>query len=540
MIKVFLVEDESIVREGLRDNMPWQQQGYQFVGEASDGEMALPMIRKLKPDVLFTDIKMPFMDGLALSRIVSQEFPDMKIIILSGYDDFEYARSAIRVGVEQYLLKPITKSTMTKVLSELRVKIEAQRQQSSYQDQYQDEMREYEKYSRRIFFEKLFEGHMSVQEIYEEAGRLGLEMDAPCYNLIFVSLQEKRNQENRRQESREFARKQDELLRFLLRYPEHTVFRWNISTYGVLLQGETAQMEEITARCMENIKRICETSELEFDWYAAAGAPVERLSSLPECYSRTNHIFSYRFMMPSVHILTEDLLKGMMPEREENTIGGVDSAKVDPEIIKEFLMTGRGDEIQDFAQSYLQSVQEALRSKLFRDYLTLSIRFTTIAYVESLGCSQSEFLEALGGDRAQEAGMGAEEIPYYLQEMLTQALLIRDRESDNQGKKILKKALEYIEENYTQESLSLNSVAGAVNVSANYFSALFSQEMQSTFVEYVTQKRMEKAKKLLRQSEKHSGEIALEVGYKDPHYFSFVFKKTQGYTPREYRSRYLS
>lgn len=540
MIKVFLVEDESIVREGLRDNMPWQQQGYQFVGEASDGEMALPMIRKLKPDVLFTDIKMPFMDGLALSRIVSQEFPDMKIIILSGYDDFEYARSAIRVGVEQYLLKPITKSTMTKVLSELRVKIEAQRQQSSYQDQYQDEMREYEKYSRRIFFEKLFEGHMSVQEIYEETGRLGLEMDAPCYNLIFVSLQEKRNQENRRQESREFARKQDELLRFLLRYPEHTVFRWNISTYGVLLQGETAQMEEITARCMENIKRICETSEVEFDWYAAAGAPVERLSSLPECYSRTNHIFSYRFMMPSVHILTEDLLKGMMPEREDSTIGGVDSAKVDPEIIKEFLMTGRGDEIQDFAQSYLQSVQEALRSKLFRDYLTLSIRFTTIAYVEGLGCSQSEFLEALGGDRAQEAGMSAEEIPYYLQEMLTQALLVRDRESDNQGKKILKKALEYIEENYTQESLSLNSVAGAVNVSANYFSALFSQEMQSTFVEYVTQKRMEKAKKLLRQSEKHSGEIALEVGYKDPHYFSFVFKKTQGYTPREYRSRYLS
>ena len=203
-------------------------------------------------------------------------------------------------------------------------------------------------------------------------------------------------------------------------------------------------------------------------------------------------------------------------------------------------MTGRGDEIQDFVQSYLQSVQEALRSKLFRDYLTLSIRFTTIAYVESLGCSQSEFLEALVGDRAQEAGMSAEEIPYYLQEMLTQALLIRDRESDNQGKKILKKALEYIEENYTQESLSLNSVAGAVNVSANYFSALFSQEMQSTFVEYVTQKRMEKAKKLLRQSEKHSGEIALEVGYKDPHYFSFVFKKTQGYTTREYRSRHLS
>lgn len=112
---------------------------------------------------------------------------------------------------------------------------------------------------------------------------------------------------------------------------------------------------------------------------------------------------------------------------------------------------------------------------------------------------------------------------------------LRDRESDNRGRKILKRALEYIEQNYMQETLSLNTVAGKVGVSANYFSAMFSQAMDVTFIEYVTQKRMEKAKKLLRQTEKHSGDIALEVGYKDPHYFSFVFKKTQGCTPREYR-----
>lgn len=98
MLKIFLVEDESIVREGLRDTIPWEQYGYQFVGEASDGEMALPLIQKTRPDVLLTDIKMPFMDGLSLSRIVHQEFPDMKIIIISGYDDFEYARQAISVG----------------------------------------------------------------------------------------------------------------------------------------------------------------------------------------------------------------------------------------------------------------------------------------------------------------------------------------------------------------------------------------------------------------------------------------------------------
>jgi len=104
-VKSILVEDETVIREGLRDRIPWEQYGYRFVGEAADGEVALPLIRKTRPDVLITDIKMPFMDGLSLSRIVREEFPKTKILIISGYDDFEYAREAISIGVDQYILK---------------------------------------------------------------------------------------------------------------------------------------------------------------------------------------------------------------------------------------------------------------------------------------------------------------------------------------------------------------------------------------------------------------------------------------------------
>ena len=124
MLKIFLVEDETVIREGFRDKIPWEQYGFQLVGEAGDGEMALPMIRKIRPDVLITDIKMPFMDGLSLSEIVKEEFPKMKIIIISGYDDFEYARQAISVGVDQYLLKPITRTALRNVLLEMMEKIE--------------------------------------------------------------------------------------------------------------------------------------------------------------------------------------------------------------------------------------------------------------------------------------------------------------------------------------------------------------------------------------------------------------------------------
>ncbi len=537
MLKVFLVEDESIVREGLRDNIPWQQWGYRFVGDAADGEMALPLIQKTQPDVLLTDIKMPFMDGLSLSRIVHQEFPDMKIIIISGHDDFEYARQAITVGVEQYLLKPITRSTLQKVLSELKSKIEAEREQKNYQEKYRDETREYEQFSRTNFFVKVFEGRMPVQDIYEEAAKLSLKINAPCYNLLMFSLQEKKTGESGSLESEAFARKREELLRYFVRYPEHVVFRWNINTYGVLIKGSVEQTGELTARCLENVERICRPDEEEFEWYAAAGEPVERLSMLADCYGKVNHLFAYRFLMPSVHILTKEVTDNYMPIKEGGNIADIDSDKVAPELIRDFLQRGSHDEIGEFVDNWLHSLQEALASKLFVNYLIYHIYFVATAYVEALGYDRKEWLELMGEERIQELHLSAEELAPYIRSVMEKAMELRDRASDNQSKKILKRALDYIEENYAQETLSLNSVAQEVNVSANYFSAIFSQAMEVTFIEYVTGKRMEKARRLLRQTDKTAGDIALESGYKDPHYFSFVFKKTNGCTPREYRAR---
>ena len=538
MLKVFLVEDESIVREGLRDNIPWQQYGYEFVGEASDGEMALPLIQKTKPDVLLTDIKMPFMDGLSLSKLVHQEFPEMKIIIISGYDDFEYARGAILVGAEQYLLKPITRAALQKALAELKTKIETEREQKNYQEKFQSEAREYEQFSRTDFFVKVFEGRMPVQDMYEEAAKLSLKINAPCYNILLFSLQEKRTAEDRGTESEGFARKREELLHYFIRYPENLVFRWNVNTYGVLIKGSAAQMQELGARCLENVDRICHPAEDLLDWYVALGEPVERLSLLAECYSKANHLFAYRFLRPQLHVFTVETMGRIVPEKEEGgSIRDIDPAKMEAELIRDFLLQGARDEVADIVENYLLAVGEALQSAMFRNYLTLHVYFAAVSYVESLGCGREELLRLLNdGGLTPEGQYDVDALPDYLCGLIERAMELRDRESDNQSKHILKKALTYIEENYSQESLSLNSVAGEVNVSANYFSAIFSRAMQVTFVEYVTGKRMDKAKRLLRQTQMHTGEIAMEVGYKDPHYFSFVFKKTQGCTPREYRA----
>ena len=120
MIKIFLVEDEIAIRKGIKNSIDWGKEGYEFVGEAGDGELAYPMILKTKPDILITDIKMPFMDGLQLSKLVRKELPATKILILSGYDEFEYAKEAIKLQVAEYLLKPISSAKLLDVLAQVK------------------------------------------------------------------------------------------------------------------------------------------------------------------------------------------------------------------------------------------------------------------------------------------------------------------------------------------------------------------------------------------------------------------------------------
>lgn len=517
MLKVFLVEDESIMREGLRDNIPWENYGYQFVGEASDGEMALPLIRKTKPDVLITDIKMPFMDGLALSHIVAKELPNTKIIIISGYDDFEYARQAIEIGVEQYLLKPITRSNLQKVLQAVSEKIESEKEQTADLRKFQEEYQEYEQLAKRHFFEKIFDRQLSYQDMYEEASKLSLDLTAQSYNLALVYVSEG----------------QDELFRYFFRFREYIVFRWNINTYCIVILSGTDSTEALTTRLVQNIERICQ-EQVVSKWYVSVGEGVERLSRLPECFEEVNDIFSHRFLTPSTHIVTKDIVSNFHEDKDGNYVEP-NLEQIDPEIIKGFLAQGTKEEINSFTVGYLSSLEEALNSKIFRNYLLLNVRFATLAFIESIGIDKSEFITSLDESVLSDLNAEYERVKAYILSLFTNAIKQRDEESSSQYKVMLKKAIAYIDENYTDDSLSLNEVATICNLSSNYFSAIFSNEMDMTFVEYVTKKRMELAKKLLKTTSKHTGEIANEVGYKDQHYFSVVFKKTQGMSPREFR-----
>ena len=233
MYKVFLVEDENVVREGIRKNILWEQYGFQYTGDASDGELALPLIRKIQPDLLITDIKMPFMNGLSLIDLVRKEFPRTKIVIISGYDDFSYAQQALRMGVEQYLLKPIIKEKLVEILIGLHKKMTEEQRQQEYIESFQREAQEYENFSRRRFFEQIVTGGLSVSEISETANTMNIDINAPFYNIVLFSLSSAEYDGSVPESYTEnLAAVQDEVTKFIIGHTELILFRWNITTYA--------------------------------------------------------------------------------------------------------------------------------------------------------------------------------------------------------------------------------------------------------------------------------------------------------------------
>ena len=542
MLKIFLAEDEVIVRETIKRMIPWEELGFELVGEAADGEMALPLLIRQKPDLLITDIKMPIMDGLTLAKLAKKELPELKIVILSGYDDFNYAKQAINIGVEDYLLKPITKNALIERLSEIRSRYEHEKTQKEYYEKFQREMQAYEKNSSRDFFEALVRGSMDMMEVYKKAEKLGVDIVAEAYNILIFTMNSEEDFSGQKEGYSEWEAESLEMLEeFFSGHPSAMLFRSNIFSYGVLLKGQKESIKEITKECVGKIQGILKRKESKREWFLAVGQPVERLSQIKKSYHTASRAFSQRYLYVE-NILYYDEMEmmehrsGQADTNDNAYLKKVDVNALNPAILQKFLSNGIQEETENFVKDYFYAIgQEPMESLVFRNYVILNVRFSVITFLKGLGCDTEGMEPENTEEILAESGKNIESAIAYAEKMVSQAITIRDQNSGNKNRSILKTAVDFIESHYMEEEISLNTVANVANVSSNHFSALFSQNMGQTFIEYLTSLRMNKAKELLRCTGMRSSEIAGEIGYKDAHYFSYLFKKTQGMTPSDYR-----
>lgn len=518
MLKIFLVEDEIIMREGIKKNISWEKEGFEFIGDAGDGELAYPLIIQEKPDILITDIKMPFMDGLELSRLVKAQLPDIKIIVLSGYDEFEYAKEAIEIGIAEYMLKPVTSAKLIEALHKVEKIISEERERTVAKNGLDEKTK---------FLRRLVSGSRSVSLLLNEGRELGIELAASEYNLLLLQLfpgddvdESHIHMEKIRQafghmnKNMEIAEQGGEEFWFLLKGTQACPLS--------LLEGEL-RLE------LEQLMHECKTQ-----YFGILGKRVERLGDIKSCYEAANKEFAHRFLRERGKIYdvaeTDDSLLDM-----EN----LNASQTDRRMLEQFLNTGLKDDVDSFIDKYFERIgNKNIQSILFRQYVVMDIYIITISIAQKNGCKKEELVSLYGDEQELLKMLGSvEDTRCYVRRLLETTIELRDKSSSGKYDSVLKQAQEYILENYSQYDISLNTVAASVNLSPNHFSTVFSQELGETFIEYLTRVRMERAKELLRTTSKKSTEIAYEVGYRDAHYFSNLFKKTQSCTPREYRMR---
>ena len=516
MMKVFLVDDEIAIRENLRNSFPWEENGFQLVGEAPDGEMALPMIRDLNPDILLTDIRMPFMDGMELCAQVKRILPWIGVVILSGYDDFSYARQAISLGVREYLLKPITAQELGEALTRVAGQIAEERRAQESMASLRRNVASGNPFLREKLLASLFteEGdRFEDEQLMRQMRAMGVNLAAGCYVVIDIAFP-------LRDEARARARA---ALSALAEASGGSVYTCGMP-HGAraLVLGDNAQDAEERAYS-----------------FASSAAHLPQLENCENLMlsigeTVTDYFDIRRSMQTARHV--RHAAAGQGAGRRIIGVGELDdettllnSLELSP--LYERLQYAPADELDAILAEYADLLGSGTEGReLATGYLRIAAVIAARRIVADAGAEPQEVLDdALIAEALRAEGLEA------LKALLLAAIACRDRSGRGLGQTPVGRARAYLSRRYADPNLMLQDVAGEVGMSQSHFSTVFAQETGITFTQYLTALRIGKAKELLSATAMRSSEIAFEVGYNDAHYFSYLFKKQTGVTPSEYR-----
>lgn len=530
-LKVFLAEDEYVVREGIKNNIDWKANGYEFVGEATDGELAYPMIQKLRPDIVITDIRMPFMDGLELSRLIRKELPETEIIILSGYAEFSYAREAIKLGVAEYLTKPINGSDLISEMNKVAARIYEKQHDKEIREKYLKEIEENQIAERRELFNALAAGSLSVPDILERGEKLKINLSSLWYNVLLLGVSSLVHEYDEYSGSLLLAQKRIEELAEQSRLIS---FDRGLEGLAVLFTGDSEN--ELAEKASDFISELegalCDLSNIRY--FGGLGIPVNRLRLLPEAFESASHAYAHRYLISESRIIKASEIRSVDKISEESIdLSSVNVKSFDRSKITAFLKMGEAGESVYFADEFMDSLGAgALNSTIFKQYIVLDIYFCVCEFLTELGIEKS-LIKA--PEMNSEIMKSRESLRAYVADIFRDAIVLREQNAGSHRKDVVNAVIDYIENNYSNDELALNEIAAHVNFSPSHLSTVFSTEVGTTIVKYLTDYRMNRAKELLRCTSKKSSVISEEVGYKDPHYFSYLFKKTQGVTPTQFR-----
>lgn len=523
MYSVFIVDDEIIVRDGLRRKIDWEHSQFSFAGEAGDGEIALSMIQDIKPDILITDIRMPFMDGIELARAVKKLQPWIKIIILSGHDEFDYAKKTIAIGVEDYILKPFTLEELMASLNRVAESLDKQKQQFTDIDRMKKELESTTLLAQEKLLTDIVFGVLDTSTAIQKASNFGINLIAHYYSVCVTEIHVKDDIiEN-------LVAAKSRLMQLAKNSTEKIGFFISPNTFVSIIKGSTKEtVEESAFSAADTLKH--EVSSVEgATSITAIGSIVEHTANITKSFQEASLIVrKTAFANKNKVISANDIntQESSSLELQEN----------DPLVDR--LNYADESEIDLIISEYISMLGKNTDSfSIIASYLLVDVIMAVSKVIENLGGDiKQEMPEVLTHSFVEQAVQNESIFISEIKKVLESLLKYRNTHAQGKYTDVILRAKKYIDKNFTNPDISLKTTAEAVNFSPNHFSTVFSQECGVTFIEYLTQVRIEQAKKMLANTDMKSTDIAYEVGFNDPHYFSFIFKKTMGVSPREWRN----
>lgn len=523
---ILFIDDEEVIRESFLKLVDWESRRFTVAGVFKNGEDAWDYLRAHGVDIIVTDINMPFLDGITLLEKLRGEQTKTRVILLTGYEYFEYAQKAVHLKAFDFLLKPVTTQRLLRAVEDAAFDIEKE-------EAAQEAVGRSLELAQSSFIRQLLYGKLEREKIRQEAGTCGILADGAGYMVLLGavdaaggkripegeleeikrSLQEKILEEKRRTEEK-------------LGEPFELYFAVNAGSYvQVVLAAENGRLfsgefiREFTERILEDESTECRLT-------LAAGKKCSCLEELPKTFERAD------FMLKNRHIL--GVGKTIRDTEALPQKAAVQQIVLPTDTFLEHIRMGMDRETE-------QDIKNIYQNLRYREYVSLeSARMVTTelaitAFKGQLSSKDESVSYLYYLNHIQELNT-LREMEAEITEFAVRIAQQR-KQGGNAKKKTADQALEYLRSNYSRENLSLGDVAGYLNISVPYLAVLFRQETNQNFSTHLLKIRMEKAKELLKTTGYSVGEISEMVGYGSAQYFAVCFKKYTGSSPSGYRDQ---
>ncbi|WP_283680927.1 response regulator transcription factor [Parablautia sp. Marseille-Q6255] len=526
---VLLVDDEVEVIEAIMKKINWEGLGFSVIGYANNGVKAFEMVEEFQPDVVMTDIRMPYMDGMELSNRIKTEYPATKILLFTGFDEFEYAKEAVHLEVEEYILKPVNSVELTNVFTQMKIKLDQEisekRNAESLKKYYLDSL----PLLQANFYSTLVEGLIREEDLEKYLSDYQISFSGPFFCCLVVHTSSGQLPEGMNPVLLT-ASVQKQVM-------ERIGEKWRAKCFSYL--GNTVLLAQLknegeVADLTDECDRFCRYALRIIGAVVTIGVgrACRELLELSQSYSGAREAVSYR----GIYGATRAINIAEIAPRGNSGAGGANEA----DLAKLFkaVRLGTAQEVKEAVEQYLGHTLFPQQSLQQHHIDVLELVSALYRFAENNELTVAAFSGDMGKLCSRLLDLEPEALRKWLCGVCLSMRELMINERSQSTKSFVQKAKEYVRGNYADEEISLDHVCESLGVSNSYFSTIFKKETGNSFIGYLTDYRMEQAARMLLETNEKSYIIAKRVGYADPNYFSYVFKRRYGVSPSKYRTEH--